>query len=227
MFKILVVEDNKNLRKLMTTYLKNNSYETLEASDGEEALEVIDKNHVDLIISDIMMPNMDGYELARELREANYMVPILMVTAKETLDDKKKGFLSGVDDYMVKPVDMDEMVLRVGVLLRRANIINQRKVIIKNVVLSYDEYTLTTGSEVYQLPQKEFQLLYKLLSFPNKIFTRQELMDEIWGVESESDLRTVDVHVKRLREKFENFEEFDIVTIRGVGYKGVINELER
>lgn len=227
MFKILVVEDNKNLRKLMTTYLKNNSYETLEASDGEEALEVIDKNHVDLIISDIMMPNMDGYELARELRGANYMVPILMVTAKETLDDKRKGFLSGVDDYMVKPVDMDEMVLRVGVLLRRANIINQRKVIIKNVVLSYDEYTLTKGSEVYQLPQKEFQLLYKLLSFPNKIFTRQELMDEIWGVESESDLRTVDVHVKRLREKFENFEEFDIVTIRGVGYKGIINELER
>ena len=227
MFKILVVEDNKNLRKLMTTYLKNNSYETLEASDGEEALEVIDKNHVDLIISDIMMPNMDGYELARELRGANYMVPILMVTAKETLDDKRKGFLSGVDDYMVKPVDMDEMVLRVGVLLRRANIINQRKVIIKNVVLSYDEYTLTKGSEVYQLPQKEFQLLYKLLSFPNKIFTRQELLDEIWGVECESDLRTVDVHVKRLREKFENFEEFDIVTIRGVGYKGIINELER
>lgn len=224
MFKILVVEDNKNLRKLMTTYLKNNSYETLEAEDGLEALDVIDKNHVDLIISDIMMPNMDGYELAKELREANYMVPILMVTAKETLDDKKKGFLSGVDDYMVKPVDMDEMVLRVGVLLRRANIINQRKVIIKNVVLSYDEYTLTKGSEVYQLPQKEFQLLYKLLSFPNKIFTRQDLMDEIWGVDSESDLRTVDVHIKRLREKFENFEEFDIVTIRGVGYKGIIKE---
>lgn len=227
MFKILVVEDNKNLRKLMTTYLRNNSYETLEASDGEEALEVIDKNHIDLIISDIMMPNMDGYELTRELREANYMMPILMVTAKETIDDKKKGFLSGVDDYMVKPVDMDEMVLRVGVLLRRANIINQRKVIIKNVVLSYDEYTLTRGSETYQLPQKEFQLLYKLLSFPNKIFTRQELMDEIWGIESESDLRTVDVHIKRLREKFEKFEEFDIITIRGVGYKGIINEIEK
>ena len=225
MFKILVVEDNKNLRKLMTTYLKDNSYETLEASDGEEALDVIDKNHVDLIISDIMMPNMDGYELTRELRRANYMMPILMVTAKETLDDKREGFLSGVDDYMVKPVDMDEMVLRVGVLLRRANIINQRKVTIKNVILSYDEYTLTKGSEVYQLPQKEFQLLYKLLSTPNKIFTRQELMDEIWGVESESDLRTVDVHIKRIREKFDNFEEFEIVTIRVVGYKGVIKEI--
>lgn len=222
MFKILVVEDNKNLRKLMTTYLKKNNYETLEAEDGQEALDIIDKNHVDLIISDIMMPNMDGYELVKELRTANYMLPILMVTAKESIDDKREGFLSGVDDYMVKPIDMDEMVLRVGVLLRRANIINQRKLIIKNVVLSYDEYTLTKGNETYQLPQKEFQLLYKLLSFPNKIFTRQDLMDEIWGLESESDLRTVDVHIKRLREKFDKFEEFEIVTIRGVGYKGII-----
>lgn len=224
MFKILVVEDNKNLRKLMVTYLKDNNYETLEAEDGKNALEVIDKNHVDLIICDIMMPNMDGYELSKELRNANYMIPILMVTAKDTIDDKREGFLSGVDDYMVKPVDMDEMILRVGVLLRRANIVNQRKLIIKDVVLSYDEYTLRKGKKEFQLPQKEFQLLYKLLSFPNKIFTRQDLMDEIWGYESESDLRTVDVHIKRLREKFEKFKEFEIVTIRGVGYKGVIKE---
>jgi len=222
MFKILVVEDNKNLRKLMVTYLKKNNYETLESENGEMALEVMDTNHVDLIISDVMMPNMDGYELAKTLRQANYMLPILMVTAKETLEDKKEGFLSGVDDYMVKPIDMDEMILRVGVLLRRANIINERKLKIKNVVLSYDEYTLTRENESYQLPQKEFQLLYKLLSFPNKIFTRQDLMDEIWGLETESDLRTVDVHIKRLREKFKNFEEFDIITIRGVGYKGII-----
>lgn len=224
MFKILVVEDNKNLRKLMTTYLKKNNYEILEAEDGKEALDVMDKNHVDLIISDVVMPNMDGYELVKELRSANYMIPILMVTAKETIEDKREGFLSGVDDYMVKPVDMDEMVLRVGVLLRRANIVNQRKIKIKNIVLSYDEYTLKKGKEVYDLPQKEFQLLYKLLSFPNKIFTRQDLMDEIWGMESESDLRTVDVHIKRLREKFSSFDEFDIVTIRGVGYKGIIKE---
>lgn len=224
MFKILVVEDNKNLRKLMVTYLKDNNYETLEAEDGQIALEVIDKNHVDLIICDVMMPNMDGYELSKELRNANYMIPILMVTAKDTIDDKREGFLSGVDDYMVKPVDMDEMILRVGVLLRRANIVNQRKLIIKDVVLSYDEYTLKKGKKEFQLPQKEFQLLYKLLSFPNKIFTRQDLMDEIWGYESESDLRTVDVHIKRLREKFEKFKEFEIVTIRGVGYKGVIKE---
>lgn len=224
MFKILVVEDNKNLRKLMTTYLKKNNYETLEAEDGEEALDIMDKNHVDLIVTDVMMSNMDGYELAKQLREANYMLPILMATAKESLDDKREGFLAGVDDYMVKPIDMDEMVLRVGVLLRRANIVNQRKLIIKNVVLSYDEYTLSKGKKTYQLPQKEFQLLYKLLSFPNKIFTRQDLMDEIWGLESESDLRTVDVHIKRLREKFEKFDEFEILTIRGIGYKGIIKE---
>lgn len=224
MFKILVVEDNKNLRRLMVTYLKDNNYEPLEAEDGQVALEVIDANHVDLIICDVMMPNMDGYELSKELRNANYMIPILMVTAKDTIDDKREGFLSGVDDYMVKPVDMDEMILRVGVLLRRANIVNQKKLIIKDVVLSYDEYTLRKGKKEYSLPQKEFQLLYKLLSFPNKIFTRQDLMDEIWGYESESDLRTVDVHIKRLREKFEKFKEFEIVTIRGVGYKGVIKE---
>lgn len=224
MFKILVVEDNKNLRKLMVTYLKKNNYEPLEAEDGEQALDIIDKNHIDLIITDIMMPNMDGFELTRELRDANYMLPILFVTAKESIDDKKKGFLIGADDYMVKPVDMDEMVLRVGVLLRRANIINQRKLIIKDVVLSYDEFTLRKGDKIFELPQKEFLLLYKLLSFPNKIFTRQDLMDEIWGLETESDLRTVDVHIKRLRKKFEDFSEFEIVTIRGVGYKGVINE---
>lgn len=224
MFKILVVEDNKNLRKLMVTYLKKNNYEPLEAEDGVQALEVLDRNHVDLIITDIMMPNIDGFELTKELREANYMLPILFVTAKESIDDKKKGFLIGADDYMVKPVDMDEMVLRVGVLLRRANIVNQRKLIINDVVLSYDELVLKKGNEVFELPQKEFMLLYKLLSFPNKIFTRQDLMDEIWGLETESDLRTVDVHIKRLRQKFESFKEFEIVTIRGVGYKGVINE---
>jgi DNA-binding response OmpR family regulator len=152
------------------------------------------------------------------------MIPILFVTAKDTIDDKREGFLLGVDDYMVKPVDMDEMVLRVGVLLRRANIVNQRKLKIKNIVLSYDEYTLKKDDKIYNLPQKEFQLLYKLLSFPNKIFTRQDLIDEIWGLDNESDFRTVDVHIKRLREKFDDFDEFKIVTIRGVGYKAIINE---
>lgn len=222
MFKILVVEDNKNLRKLMITYLKRNNYEVLEAEDGEKALDIIDKNHIDLIISDIMMPNMDGYELTKELRQANYLVPILIVTAKDTIEDKRESFLLGADDYMVKPIDMDEMILRVGVLLRRANIVNQRKLKINNIVLSYDEYTLSKGEKVYQVPQKEFQLLYKLLSYPNKIFTRQELIDEIWGLESDSEQRTVDVHIKRLREKFDKFDEFEIVTIRGIGYKAII-----
>lgn len=224
MFKILVVEDNKNLRKLMVTYLKRNNYETFEAEDGNVALDVMERNHIDLIVTDIMMPNKDGYELTSELRQANYMVPILMVTAKESIDDKRQGFLLGVDDYMVKPIDMDEMILRVGVLLRRANIVNQRKLKIKDIVLSYDEYTLTKGKEVYQVAQKEFQVLYKLLSYPNKIFTRQELIDEIWGLESDSEQRTVDVHIKRLREKFDKYDEFKIVTIRGIGYKATINE---
>ena len=222
--RILLVDDEVEITEINKRYLTQAGYEVNVAHDGQEALELFQKYSIDLIITDIMMPNIDGYELSRELRSANYMMPILMVTAKETLDDKRQGFLLGVDDYMVKPVDMDEMVLRVGVLLRRANIVNQRKLTIKDVVLSYDEYTLTKDHKSYQLPQKEFQLLYKLLSFPNKIFTRQDLMDEIWGLESESDLRTVDVHIKRLREKFETFEEFEIVTIRGVGYKAIIKE---
>ncbi len=224
MFNILVVEDNKNLRKLMVTYLKRNNYETLEAENGEDALEVLDKNHIDLLISDIMMEKMDGYELTKELRRANYSLPILLITAKETIEDKKNGFLSGADDYMVKPINMDEMILRTGALLKRANIINQKKIVINDIILSYDEYTLTTKNEVYQLPQKEFLLLYKLLSFPGKIFTRQELMDEIWGFESTSDARTVDVHIKRIRSKFESIRDFKILTIRGVGYKAIINE---
>ena len=223
MFKVLLVEDNKNIRKLMSTYLKRNSYDVYEAENGEDALDVMDRNHIDLMISDIMMPKMDGYELTKEIRDAGFTMPILFVTAKDSIDDKRTGFMLGVDDYMVKPIDMDEMILRVGVLLRRANIINQRMLKIKDVVLSYDEFTLSKGEEVYQIPQKEFLLLYKLLSYPNKIFTRQQLIDEIRGLESDSEQRTVDVHIKRLREKFDKFEEFDIVTLRGVGYKGIVN----
>lgn len=224
MFNILVVEDNKNLRKLMVTYLKKNNYETLEAQNGEEALDVLDKNHIDLLISDIMMEKIDGYELTKELRKANYSLPILLITAKETIEDKRIGFLAGADDYMVKPINMDEMILRTGALLKRANIINQKKITIGDICLSYDEYTLSTKDKVFQLPQKEFLLLYKLLSYPNKIFTRQELMDEIWGFESNSDVRTVDVHIKRLRAKFDFIKSFQILTIRGVGYKAIINE---
>ncbi|MDF2595586.1 MAG: two component transcriptional regulator, winged helix family [Clostridia bacterium] len=219
MFSILVVEDDKNLRKLMLAVLKQNGYIGLGAENGEEALEIMDTSHVDLIISDIMMPYMDGYELADILREANYHLPILMVTAKESFEDKKKGFLIGIDDYMVKPVDMDEMILRVSALLRRSHIINKHLITIKDVVLDYNELTVTKNKESILLPKKEFYLLFKLLNYPKRIFTRQELMDEIWGMDAETDERTVDVHIKRLREKFFHFKEFEIITVRGLGYK--------
>ena len=219
MFSILVVEDDKNLRKLMLAVLKQNGYIGLSAENGEEALQVMDTSHVDLMISDIMMPYMDGYELADTLREANYHLPILMVTAKESFEDKKKGFLIGIDDYMVKPVDMDEMILRVNALLRRSHIINKHLLTIKDVVLDYNELTVTKNQESILLPKKEFYLLFKLLNYPKKIFTRQELMDEIWGMDAETDERTVDVHIKRLREKFFHFKEFEIITVRGLGYK--------
>lgn len=219
MVNILVVEDDKNLSKLMTAVLKQNGYNVLNATDGMQALDILDTSHVDLIISDIMMPNMDGYELTNQLRQSNYNLPILMVTAKETFEDKKKGFLLGTDDYMVKPVDIDEMILRVAALLRRSRIINENRLTIGEVVLDYDALTINRGTDSIQLPKKEFYLLFKLLSYPKKIFTRQQLMDEIWGMDAEADERTVDVHIKRLREKLANFPEFDIVTVRGLGYK--------
>ncbi|MBU5675137.1 response regulator transcription factor [Alkaliphilus sp. MSJ-5] len=219
MVNILVVEDDKNLSKLMTAVLKQNGYNVLNATDGVQALDILDTSHVDLIISDIMMPNMDGYELTDQLRQSNYNLPILMVTAKESFEDKKKGFILGTDDYMVKPIDIDEMILRVAALLRRSRIINENRLTIGEVVLDYDALTVNRGTDYIQLPKKEFYLLFKLLSYPKKIFTRQQLMDEIWGMDTEADERTVDVHIKRLREKLADFPEFDIVTVRGLGYK--------
>ncbi len=224
MFKILVVEDDKNLRKLMTTYLKRNGYITYEATNGVEALDVMDTNYVDLIISDIMMKEMDGYELTKSLRDANYTIPILLVTAKSTIADKKEGFLLGADDYMVKPINMEELLLRVKVLLKRANAANETKLIIGNMIIDYKQMSIVYKGKNYQLAQKEFQLLYKLLSTPDTIFTRQELMEEIWGLESESDFRTVDVHIKRIREKLKDITEFEIATIRGIGYKAIIKK---
>lgn len=222
MFNILVVEDDKNLRKLITTCLKKENYQTYEAINGIEALEVMDKNYIDLIITDIMMPKMDGYELTRELRNAKYNIPILLVTAKGALSDKKEGFLLGADDYMVKPIDIEELSLRVKVLLKRANMTNEKKIRIGKLVLDYNQLSTTRGDKEYQLAQKEFYLLYKLLSTPNTIFTRQDLIEEIWGLENESDFRTVDVHIKRIREKLSDVTEFEIVTVRGIGYKAII-----
>lgn len=221
MFNILVVEDDKKLRQLFCTVLARNGYRALSAEDGKDALSILDKEYVDLIISDIMMPHMDGYELTKTLREANFNLPILMVTAKENFADKQRGFLVGIDDYMVKPIDVNEMILRVGALLRRAKIVSDRKLECGNTLLDYDSLTVSQHEESILLPQKEFYLLYKLLSYPNKTFTKQQLMDEIWGMDSESDEHTVVVHINRLRERFKGCADFEIITVRGLGYKAV------
>ncbi len=221
MFQILVVEDDDKLARLYCTVLKRNGYRAISAEDGEKALEMMDKEYIDLIISDIMMPNMDGYELTKVLRDAGTNIPILMITAKEQYEDKQLMFQAGIDDYMVKPVDVNEMILRVGALLRRAKIFNDRKIVCRSSILDYDAMTVTINQEEISLPQKEFQLLYKLVSYPNKIFTRQQLMDEIWGMESETDERTVDVHVNRLRERLKECSDLQIITVRGLGYKVV------
>lgn len=219
MVDILVAEDNENIQKLITAYLVREGYHVHSAFNGLEALEILDKTNIDLLISDIMMPEMDGYALTKVLRDSNYDMPILMVTAKETLDDKKLGFSMGTDDYMVKPIDFDEMLLRVAALLRRAKISNEKRIVIGDVILDGEALTVMRKEEAYLLPKKEFYLLFKLMSYPNKIFTRQDLMDKIWGFDNETDERTVDVHIKRLREKFDHFTEFKIVTVRGLGYK--------
>jgi len=202
--------------------LEKASYTVFETHNGEEALDLMDKEYVDLIVTDIMMPEMDGYELIKSLRDANYNTPILIITAKEDIEDKRQGFNLGADDYMVKPINIDELILRVKSLLRRSNQANERKIKIGEVELDYDKLEVKKQEKVYQLTQKEFYLLYKLLSTPDTIYKRQDLIEEIWGLENNSDFRTVDVHIKRLREKLEDIKEFEIVTIRGIGYKAII-----
>lgn len=221
MLKIMVVDDNENTRKLTQTVLKQNGYDTVGAKDGIEGLEIMDKLHIDLIILDIMMPRMNGFEFTKTLRSCGWETPILMVTAKESHLDKKEGFLAGTDDYMVKPVDDEEMLLRIAALLRRSKIASERKITIGNTVLNHDSLTVTTDAGTIELPQKEFMLLFQLLSYKDKIFTRRQLMDEIWDMDSDTDERTVDVHINRLRDKFKNNPDFSIVTIRGLGYKAV------
>ena len=221
MFQILVVDDDKNTRTLMKLVLEGDNYSVLTACNGEEALAVMDSSHVDLVVLDVMMPEMDGYQLTRALRESNNNLPILMVSAKQLPADKKQAFLVGTDDYMTKPVDEEEMLLRIRALLRRARIVSERRIVIGDVVLDYDAMTVSRGSETQQLPQKEFLLLYKLLSYPGKIFTRIHLMDEIWGMDSETGWETVTVHIGRLRKRFEGWPEFEILSVRGLGYKAV------
>lgn len=221
MLKILIAEDDRELRQLFSHVLTRNGYAVKGVSNGKEALDAMDNDYFDLVITDIMMPVLDGYELVRQLRDTGNTTPVLMITAKDAFDDMSQGFVSGTDDYMVKPVNVNEMLLRVKALLRRAQMINDRRQVVGNTIMELDSLTVTTDTESMVLPQKEFMLLYKMLSYPGKIFTRNQLMDEIWGYDNESDTHTVDVHIGRLRERFRNNTDFKIVTMRGVGYKVV------
>ncbi len=221
MFKILIAEDDNELRTLFERVLTKNGYTTIGVSNGQEALDYLNRDYVDLVISDIMMPRMDGYALARNIREVSPLMPILMITAKGDFDDISLGFTSGADDYMVKPINVNEMVLRVKALLRRAEMNSERKQKIGETLMECDSLTVTRAGESMILPQKEFMLLYKMAAYPGKIFTRQQLMDEIWGYSSSSELHTIDVHIGRLRERFKDNPDFKIVTLRGVGFKVV------
>ncbi|MBP3572774.1 MAG: response regulator transcription factor [Clostridia bacterium] len=221
MFHILVVDDDKNSRLFLTALLEEAGYTVTAAIDGEDALEKMDRSHVDLVVLDIMMPKMDGYEFTRVIRESDANLPILMVSAKQLPADKHKGFAVGTDDYITKPIDDEEMLYRIKALLRRAKIATERRITVGEVVLDYDSFTVSKGDQVQELPQKEFLLLYKLLSYPGKIFTRIQLMDEIWGADSETGWETVTVHIGRLRRRFEGWEEFSIESVRGLGYKAV------
>ena len=219
MHKILIAEDDCELRRLFAHVFIKNGYRVKEVANGKEALDAIDGGYYDLIIAGIMMPVMDGYELVRTLRDAGNNTPVMMITAKDAFDDMRLGFLSGTDDYMIKPVNVNEMVLRVGALLRRAKMMNERRQILGDTVIEFDTFTVHTSGESMMLPQKEFMLLYKMASYPNRIFTRQQLMDDIWGYDTESATHTIDVHIGRLRDRFKENKDFKIVTIRGVGYK--------
>ncbi|MCI6957443.1 MAG: response regulator transcription factor [Candidatus Faecousia sp.] len=221
MFQILVVDDDRNTRLLLRAVLQAENYTVFTAENGEDALQVMDREHIDLVVLDVMMPKMDGYEFTRILRQTDNNLPILMVSARQMPADKRQGFLVGTDDYITKPIDEVEMLLRIKALLRRARIASEHRIVLGDVVLDYDSFTVSRGGETQELPQKEFLLLYKLLSYPGKIFTRIQLMDEIWGAESDTGWETVTVHIGRLRKRFEGWPEFEIVSVRGLGYKAV------
>lgn len=221
---ILVAEDDHNINKLVCAALRRVGYESLAAFDGVQALEVLETNRIDLIITDIMMPRMDGLELTRSLREAGYNIPILMLTAKQMQQDKREGFIAGADDYLVKPFDIQELALRVRALLRRANVNDERTLIAGSVALDGNSLTVSCGTESQTLPHKEFQLLFKLLSNPGKAFTRMQLLEDVWGWNTESSESTVKVHINRLRTRFSDWDSFEIQTIRGLGYRAVIRE---
>ncbi|MDD4311679.1 MAG: response regulator transcription factor [Eubacteriales bacterium] len=220
--KILVVEDDIDLNNLIRTVLEGKGHEVFSAQNGKIALDTLDTTHIDLIISDIMMPQLDGFSMLTDLRQANMEMPVLLITAKGSLADKSKGFSSGADDYMVKPIDIKELELRVNALLRRSRIANERRLRMEDVILDADTLTVTKDQDVQILSPKEFYLLFKLLSYPGRVFTRFEIMSEIWGYDSESDEKTINVHISKLRSRFENWPEFEILTIRGLGYKAIV-----
>ena len=221
MFTLLVVEDDMPLQRMMSSFLGLNGYRVIPAGNGQEALDAIERVMPDMVIADVMMPVMDGWELTQELRDAYPLLPIMLVTARDSIEDKRTGFTAGADDYLTKPIDLDELLLHVQALLRRAQAMTSHKLTIGEATLDYDSLTIRRGDILLTLPKKEFFLLFKLLSSPMQIFTRRQLMDEIWGMDAQSDERTVDVHIKRLREKCEVFPDFAIVTVRGLGYKAV------
>ncbi len=221
MVNILIVDDDKNIRKLLQVVLERQGFNVIVASDGLQALRVIDQVKIDLAIVDIMMPNLDGYEFTKTLRDGNADLSVLMISAKDMVEDRKKGFMVGIDDYMTKPIDIEEFLLHVKALLRRAKINDERKIIIGDVIIDSDSMTVAKNGQVIELPQKEFLLLFKLLSYPDKIFTRIQLMDEIWGMDCDTGWETVTVHIARLRKRFEGWQEFEIQSIRGLGYKAV------
>ena len=221
MFRILVVDDDKNTRFFIKEALTLEGYEVFTAENGEEALAVYDKEYIDLVIVDIMMPKMDGYAFTRALRETNKELLVLMISARQLPEDRKQGFIAGIDDYMSKPIDPEELVLRLRALLHRARLAESRRITVGEVTVDYDSFTVTGHGQTVELPQKEFLLLYKLLSHPGKIFTKIQLMDEIWGLDCETGWETVTVHIARLRKRFENWCEFEIQSVRGLGYKAV------
>lgn len=219
----MIVEDDENLRLLLSTRLKTR-YAVTAVSGATEALNLLEDGKTELVITDIMMPVMDGYTFVKIMRSQGWDIPVIMLTAKDTLNDKGQGFSVGCDDYLTKPVNFEELVWRIDALLRRSKIANEGKIVIGGVTVDSSEFTVTRGDTVIELPTKEFRLLYLLLSYPNKIFTKENILDKVWGYTSESDETTVRTHMNRLRSKFENFPEFELVTIRGVGYKAVIKK---
>ncbi|MBE3606923.1 response regulator transcription factor [Campylobacter sp. RM13119] len=223
MFKILVAEDDELLNEMIQVKLKNEGFSVKSAFNGVEAVEILESEHIDLLITDVMMPLRDGYGLAKEAKLIKESLPILMITAKSEIVDIHRGFLSGADDYMSKPINLKELVLRVNALLRRAKIVNEKRLSFKDTELDYNALSVSINGEKVELTPKEFYLLFLLLSNEDKIFTSFEIMQEIWGFESGSDERVVDTHIKKLRQKFEHTSDFEIVTIRGLGYKGKIS----